>query len=509
MTSQDSGIKALLDDKLAASLLAVVSEFVPSDDLPDILKIGAWSGTETDKAIPALPSFWNALIHPSPRLLSNPQPLPPDAIDTIARMVLMSTHDAPIPETAQVQAACDRQSLAKFAWSIFQEWTGKGNKATDGFFQVLGYWGDDHCAKALTPLISNWPGVQQSQRAAMGLEILGTMGTDVALVQIQAIAAKTKYDSLRIRAEALMQKIATARNLSAEQLEDRLVPSLDLSDDGTLKIDFGSRFFVASVDEQMQPILKDANGLAIKALPKVTPSDDVRLAAQSSAKWLEFKKDIKPVAALQLARFEQAMSNSRRWVGEDFNSMLVNHPLLQKAVRGLVWAVYHQGAMVSTFAFQPDGTAIDVNGIALVVQPDAWVGVPHPLDMGAELEAWKEVFRQFKQAQPFPQLVRKVYLEESDLDGKLFGLQGLVVPSLAFKGLKAMGWDRDGEAFGGTFGSFYRRFASGSASITVSPGLSLAAYDALASEQTLSVDAQGLAPVDFSELVRELQTLKG
>jgi ankyrin repeat protein len=509
LSSQEMGIKALLDAELAHSSRVVVSEYVPTDELPDILKSGVWSGTETGKAVSALPSFWNALIHPSPRLLSSPKPLPPAAIDTIAQMVLASTHDAPIPEIAQVQTACDRQSLAKFAWSIFHEWTGKGNKATDGFFQVLGYWGDDDCAKALTPLIRNWPKVQQSQRAAMGLEILGTMGTDVALAQIQAIAAKTKYDSLRLRADALMKKVATTRKLSAEQLEDRLVPSLDLSDDGALRLDFGSRYFIASVNEQLQPILKDANGIAIKALPKASSTDDARLAAQSSEKWLEFKKDLKPVSGLQLSRLEQAMSNSRRWVGEDFNNLLVNHSLLQKAVRGLVWAVYHKKKQVSTFAFRPDGTAIDVNGIAVVVKSDARVGVPHPLDMAAELPAWKEAFRQSKQAQPFPQLVRKIYSKESGLDNTLFGLQGLVVPSMAFKGLKALGWNRDSDTFAGTFDSFSRRFASGSASITVSPGLSLAAYDALGSEQTLSVSSAGLAPVDFSELVRELQTLKG
>jgi hypothetical protein len=42
----------------------------------------------------------------------------------------------------------------------------------------------------------------------------------------------------------------------------------------------------------------------------------------------------------------------------------------------------------------------------------------------------------------------------------------------------------------------------------VSPGLNLAAYDAIASEQTLSIDYEGLAPTDYSELIRELQTLK-
>jgi hypothetical protein len=107
------------------------------------------------------------------------------------------------------------------------------------------------------------------------------------------------------------------------------------------------------------------------------------------------------------------------------------------------------------------------------------------------IDAWKDIFRNSKKAQPFPQLVRKVYAKKEDVDGTLFGLEGLVVPSLAFKGLKSLGWDRDEETFGGTFSYMNRRFPSGSASITVAPGLNLAAYDAIASEQTLSIDYEG------------------
>jgi ankyrin repeat protein len=509
LTGSDDDTSALLDRYLKESATAGTIEYAQEDDLPDILKQGAWPGAEKEKAAPELPSFWNAKFHPAPTLLSNAKPLPPQAVDTIARMMLLSTHDAPISALAQVQTACNKQSLADFALSTFHDWAARGNKATDGLFQALGYWGDNKAAKTLTPLIKIWPGVQLHQRAALGLEILGTMGSDVALMQIQAIAAKSKYGSLCDRADSLMQSIATARNLSAEQLEDRLVPTFDLSDAGTIKLDFGSRYFVASVNEQLQPILLDANGVVIKGLPKATSADDVRLATQSTQYWRDFKKDLKPVASLQLARFEQAMSNSRRWLGGDFHGLLVNHPLLQKTVRGLVWAVYERGAMVSTFALRPDGNAVDVTGAPMIVSPDAWVGVPHPLALGAQLDAWKDVFSKSRQPQPFPQLARKVYLKQSDLDGTFFGLEGLVVPSMAFKGLKALGWDRDGETFAGTFDSLSRRFPSGSAYITVAPGLSLQDYNCLANEQAVSVGAGGLSPVDFSELVRELQTLKG
>ena len=507
--SNDEAVQALLEQKLQKSADAPIAECAGLNDLPAILKPGAWPGTGKDKPkVPTLPVFWNALAHPAPVLRSCSKPLPQHAVDTIARMALLSTYYTPIAEIGEVTAACVPESLASFALSVFQEWADKGSKTDDGLFQMLGYWGDSKAARTLTPLIQQWPKVQLSHRSALGLEILGKMGTDIALTQINAIAAKTKYESVRSRAEALLQKVASDRNLSAEQLEDRLVPSLELSDDGTMKLDFGHRYFVASVDEQLQPTLKDAKDATIKTLPKATAVDDADLAAQSAERWREFKKQLKPLAGLQLARFEQAMSNSRRWLGEEFNSLLLNHPLLQKVVHGLVWAVYEQDSIVSTFSFRPDGSAIDATGHVVTISADARIGVPHPLDLADSIDAWKDIFRNSKKAQPFPQLVRKVYAKKEDVDGTLFGLEGLVVPSLAFKGLKSLGWDRDEETFGGTFSYMHRRFPSGSASINVAPGLNLAAYDAIASEQTLSIDYEGLAPTDYSELIRELQTLK-
>lgn len=507
LTCEDSEIQTLLDKNLKDNLIRIAPEAASIADLPDILKPGAWPSAAKGKT-PVLPLFWNAQVHPAPILLSNSKPLPAQAVDTIARMVLMSTYDAPISEIAQIEAVCERQSLEKFAFSIFLEWSDKGSKTNDGLFQVLGYWGDSKAARTLAPLIKYWPKVQLSHRSAMGLEILGSMGSDIALMQISAIAEKTKYDSVRLRAEALLQKVASARNLSSQQLEDRLVPNLELSDDGTMKLDFGPRCFVASVDEQLQPILKDAKGAAIKNLPKATATDDAALAAQSAESWREFKKLLRPLAGLQLARFEHAMSNSRRWLGEDFNFLLLNHPLLQTVIRGLVWAVYKQDSIVSTFSFRSDGAAIDATGNEVAINVDSIIGVPHPLNLANSIEDWKDIFRSSKKAQPFAQLARKIYTKTEDVDGTLFGLEGILVPSLAFKGLKSFGWERDKETFGGTFFHLYRCFPSGTASITLTPGLNLFAYDVIASEQTLSIGCEGLDPIDFSELIRELQVLK-
>jgi ankyrin repeat protein len=509
LKSSDEAVQVLLEQNLQKGMLAPVAQCAGPDELPAILRPGAWPSMGKEKTkVSSLPVYWSALAHPAPVLRSCSKPLPEHAIDTIARMALLSTYDKPIAEIGEVTAACEPDSLARFALSVFHEWADKGSKADDGLFQMLRYWGDSKSARTLTPLIQQWPKIQLSHRSALGLEILGAMGSDIALSQINAIAVKTKYDSVRARAEALLQKVASDRNLSADQLEDRLIPNLELSDDGTMKLDFGPRYFVASVDEQLQPILKDDKGAIIKTLPKANVDDDAALALQSTEKWLEFKKQLKPLAGLQITRFEQAMSNSRRWLGEEFNALLLNQPLLQKMVRGLVWAVYRKASVILTFSFRSDGAAIDATGREISIKADACVGVPHPLDFAESIEAWKDIFRNLKKAQPFPQLVRKVYAKKEDIDGTHFGLDGSVVPSLAFKGLKRLGWDRDGDTFGGTFSHLYRRFPSGLASITVNPGLNLAAYDAIANEQTISIECEGLAPADFSELIRELQTLK-
>ena len=459
---------------------------------------------------PKMPKFWSADVYPAPRLKSSNKELPAYAIKALASMMSLSNSEVRTPALDSVIEACDSKSLANFAWGAFEEWAAKGKKDSEWIFDSLTYLGDDTCARKLTPYIRNWPRENGIARARKGLEILAAIGTDVALSQIQAISQKNKYQSVLDSAQEMMQKIAVARDLKPQQLEDRLVPDLGFSEKGDIKLNFGPRYFMGSVDALLKPVIKDESGSVVKTLPAAGKDDDKALAKESVAAWSDLCKELRPIAKLQLERLELAMVNSRRWTGSDFKTLFVASPLLQSLVKGLVWGIFPSKTKLSaSFMVNSENACVDAEGKPVKVTDGSSVGILHPLLMDEpSLAAWQKLFAKNKQIQPFAQLVRKTYRAIDDTEKNRFGLDGGTVTSKALKGLLAMGWSTDiGDA--GWIWSFDRRFSSGHASLGAEPGVHITDYEMNAKEQKLDVSIPDtLNPMEFSELIRELMTLK-
>ncbi|WP_156753957.1 WGR domain-containing protein, partial [Actinokineospora pegani] len=155
----------------------------------------------------------------------------------------------PYAGLAQVKAATDPGSLARFTWRLFSLWAGGGFVAKDNWvLTVLGEVGDDEVVRALSPLIRAWPGEGGHARAVIGLDVLADIGTDVALMHLNGIANKVKFKGLKERAEEKMRAVAERIGLSSEQLADRLVPDLGLDTDGSMVLDYGPRKFTVGFD---------------------------------------------------------------------------------------------------------------------------------------------------------------------------------------------------------------------------------------------------------------------
>jgi hypothetical protein len=493
-----------LGREVAASISEILSVDPRSDYVP--------------RKLPSLPIFLKADLHPRPILKNGRKVLPDSAVYTLVRMMSISTHHARTPALDEVIEACNPVSLADFAWSAFDAWRvtkvagrrSKGDLNYDWVFQALAYLGDDRCARRLTPIIIGWPSSLGTAKALMGLEILAAIGTDTALAQIQVIVRKSKTFSIVDRADELLAVAAGARDLTTEQFEDRLVPDLGLSEDGQRMLNFGQHRFIGSVDETLKPRLTDEAGAVLKALPKPAGDDDKSLAKNATEQWAKFRADLKSVASLQLLRLENAMIEARLWRGDEFQRLLVHHPLLQKSVRSLVWGLFNDSSkLTASFRILPDGGFADANGKPVTMEEASLVGIPHPLILGDKLDAWTRIFAEARQGQAFAQLVRKTYRRTDDAEMNLFGLQGAVVYSKALKGLKAMGWMVLLSGFADIIECYYRYFPSGSADLRTKPGDSLTSPGLISNEQTLEIKLpEGMSDIEFSELIRELLTLK-
>ncbi|MCZ7429114.1 DUF4132 domain-containing protein [Micromonospora sp. WMMA1949] len=432
--------------------------------------------------MPSLPVWLDPAVLPHVLLRDRSAALPADAIRHVCTMLAISPPGEPYPGVEIVRAACDTDSLAEFAWALFESWQSAGAPSKDGWaFTGLGLLGDDSTARRLAPLVRAWPGESQHARAVTGLEVLAQIGTDVALMHLYGISQKVKFRGLREQAARKVGEVADVLGLTPEQLGDRLVPDLGLDADGSLVLDYGPRRFTVGFDEQLKPYVVDGAGARRKDLPKPGARDDATLAPAAHKRFAGLKKDVRTLAADQIRRFETAMVTGRRWPAADFRHYFLSHPLLWHVVRRLVWATVDGSGQVGTaFRVAEDRTLADVDDETYALPDDATVTIAHPLHLGAAVPAWAEVFADYEILQPFPQLGREVHrLDEAERTEKLLHRHmGVTVPAGRLLSLERRGWRRGTPQDAGIQSWLEREVPGGRAVvIDLDPGIAVGIVD--------------------------------
>ncbi|SFH92653.1 DUF4132 domain-containing protein [Planctomicrobium piriforme] len=357
-----------------------------------------------------------------------------------------------------------RATRDEFAWGLFRVWQEDGFPSKDKWAMgAIGHLGDDGCVLKLTPMIRVWPGESQHARAVFGLECLRAIGSSVALMQLSGIAQKMKFKGLKTKAEQFVGEIAKERGLTRDELEDRVVPDCGLDEQGKRTFSFGPRSFSFVLTGDLKPMVRDEAGKLRPNLPDPNAKDDAAIAKESLAEWKLLKKQIKDVATIQAGRLEQSMVTGRRWKAEDYEELLVRHPLMTHLVQKVVWAGFDaQGNRLMTFRVTEERDYADPEDHSLSLGQVVTVGVIHPLQMTeAERESWGQVLGDYEIVSPFPQLSRLSYSlepgEESEDDIQRYNSVRLAAPTLVF-GLEKMNWVRGVGLDGGGFDEHSKQF---------------------------------------------------
>ncbi len=479
--------------------------------------------------MPTMPAFWNPSALPPPLLHDRSHQLPNAAIEHLGTMLAISPPGEAYAGLEIVKEACDGPSLARFAWALFEAWRAAGTPSKESWaFTALGVLGDDETARSLAPIIRKWPGEGGHARAVMGLDVLAAIGSDVALMHLFGIAQRVKFKALKERARDKIQEIARARDLTPEELADRLVPDLGLDEGGSMVLDYGERAFTVGFDEHLKPFVLDASGKPLKVLPKPGKQDDPDKAPAAYDAFGALKKDARTVAKDQLLRLELAMCGQRRWPASLFRQFFVAHPLLIHLVRRLVWATYDgDGRVEATFRVVEDSSFADANDEAFTLDESATVGIPHRLDLdGAVAARWGDVFGDYEILQPFVQLGRDIHAPTSDEKKatSIARVSGTTIPTGKVLGLETRGWRRGTPQDAGIVGWVEKELRGGHrAYLALEPGI-FTGYIEESPEQKLgevyvgsgdhvvwnhegTVPIGDLDPVVFSELVRDLAQL--
>ena len=418
-----------------------------------------------------------------PKILIGDRCMTDEQVSGLLAGLVKSTLTEPLPIVRAVREHADRATLDEFAWSLCERWLQDGAATKEKWAMLaVGQLGSDGSVLKLTPLIRAWPGENQHSRSVVGLECLRAIGTDGAMIRLNGIAQKVPFKGLRAKAAEMMEAIAADRKMTRAQLEDRIVPDCDLDERGTRVFDFGPRQFSFALGAEMKPMVRDPDGKLKADLPKPGAKDDARLAAEALEAWKLLKKEVREVAKVQAARLEQAMVSGRRWTPEDFESLLVQHPLLINLVRLVLWGGYDKaGKLVSTFRVTDERDHADAKDKPVKLDALASIGVVHPLDLEpADASTWGEVFGDYEIIPPFPQLGRPAYhLEPDDVKGdKIDARQSGRVPGSIHGAsllsiLDRMGWDRGVSGDAGVVDYHVKRFegADVSAILGYQPGV--------------------------------------
>lgn len=427
-------------------LVAIATEF------GDAAREGAHALTTVDQTevlpakLPVMPAWADPHLLPQvcvgDRKQAQKQALPPSAVGHLLMTAALSRAGEVYAGLPIAKEVCDPASLASFAWTVFERWVQAGAPSKDGWaLTALGWFGDDETVRRLSPLIRQWPGESQHQRAVTALDVLAEIGSEVALAHLNGIAEKVKFKGLKARAQEKVASIAAQLGLSREQLADRLVPRLGLDDAASLTIDYGARTFTVGFDEQLKPYVVDSDGKRRKDLPKPGARDDQELAPAEHQRFAALKKDVRTIAADQIHRLEAALIVQRSWTAAEFRDLLAGHPLLWHIVRRLVW-ITDSG---DSFRLAEDRTLATVEDDEFTLPDDAQVRLAHPVTLGTDVVvAWGEVFADYEILQPFQQLGRPVHPLEpgQSLDVVLKQFFGLEMQVGKLLGLTKRGWVR-------------------------------------------------------------------
>ncbi|GAA2450375.1 hypothetical protein GCM10010191_80340 [Actinomadura vinacea] len=404
--------------------------------------------------LPAMPEAFDPARLPRILLSGREQALPDSATRHLLTMLTFSKPWDPYPGVERVIGLFDPDSLADFAWALYEADLPHRSMSSRAVQYALVRFGNDATADRLAPIMARWSKGYVYDIGGFNLLSLFTrLGSDSALRHLHRLANKAA-DQKRMRQEAqwALNRIAKERGLTPEQLADRLVPDFGLDAGGGMTLDYGPCTFRVGFDEQLKPHVTDDAGKLRKTLPKPGVKDDDTLAPAAYKRFADLKKEVRTVAADQIKGLENAMVTGRSWSTADFRSLFIDHPLLWHIARRLVWGTELNGRLVP-FRVAEDRTLADADDKELHSLPgDAQVTLPHPLLLSeTAVAAWGQVFADYEILQPFPQLARPVHTLTDD-ERKSTGLarfEGRTVHFGRILGMTSRGWELGEKETGG------------------------------------------------------------
>ncbi len=411
---------------------------------------------------------------------------PPARWVDVARLPPLPDADGRILSDLQVRYLLFRQSRAKemapdveaspllvrlrdrggdLALELVRQYLASGAEAGDRWaLAFAALVGDDRLVPVLARQVREWADGSRGKLAEHAVQALALLGTDEALVAVDALALRyrTRNKNVGRAAVEAFAAAAEAQGLTPDELGDRVVPWLGFPQDGPRMVEAGAKRIEVLVGLDFKLAFRDAaTGKRVASVPKAAP-EDVR------AELKDLAASLREVAKAQILRLENLMVRQRRWPADVWSAAFLRHPLLLPFAVRLAWASYGEdGHRAATFRALEDRSLTDAGDAAVPTPRAGTVGIVHPLEISdAERQAWRMHLADAEVEPPFPQLERPVaHVEAKARPARSYeALRGTSLNGLTFKGrAERLGWHRGSVCDGGGITSYWKSFpAAGS-----------------------------------------------
>jgi hypothetical protein len=352
-----------------------------------------------------------------------------------------------IPKAARPIRDClEKNDLRAFGRELYAAWkAGGANVKHRGVLALAAIDADDAFIPGLQADILGWAAGNKGKLASDAVWAMALQGGNLALYTVASMARKPKSARVMNAAREAFAHAAHALGLDPETLEDRVIPNLGFDENGTLTIDYGPRFFTATITPDLRISLAASDGKAIKSLPAINERDDQSAGRAAKEAFAALKKSLKGVVSAQGGRLEMALATNRAWRKKSWIAIFIENPVMNLFAIGLIWGVYDEaGILAASFRYMGDGTFSGADGHELEIGQDAAIGLVHPVELAPEtLSAWQGQLADYELVQPIIQLARKAYSCDEGEGEKtaLDAFAGIVVQvgSLCAK-LQKSGW---------------------------------------------------------------------
>lgn len=364
------------------------------------------------------------------------------------------------PHAAFFTSGMHTPDRERFCMEVMSRWINAGAPAKQKW--VLGFacaHGGEDVLDLTKRCIKEWSERARGAIAADAVRALAFHQSPLALITLDDFSRTFKKAQVKDAAAAALQDAAEQQGITTEELADRIVPNLGFDAHKCRGFDYGSRQFTVTLLPDWKLSLK-CDGKTLKSLPKPGARDEAEKAESAYKAFSDLKKQLRTVSKLQMQRLEYALLCGRTWDMDSWKKLMLQNPVMTPFAVSLIWGIYSENGLESTFRYMDDGSFSDKDGEEFVLPEEGKAGLVHPLELTVEtLSAWKEQLEDFEVIQPFPQLTRSVYtVGESDRARTEFSaFSNTRLDCLTLRGkMKKNGWTT-GEVLDGGFFEEFRR----------------------------------------------------